>query len=78
MANTITLDSMFRELNSFIPCSKYFEGATQSKITTSNSKELKRLVQNWINGQYDECPEYAVQGMVHILETYQNKVGKSK
>lgn len=78
MANTITLDSMFRELNSFIPCSKYFEDATQSKITTSNNREFERLVQNWIYGKYDECPEYAVQGMVHILETYQNKVGKSK
>jgi len=78
MANAITLDSMFRELNSFIPCSKYFKDATQSKITTSNNKELKKLVQNWSDGQFDECPEYAVQGMVHILETYQNKVGKSK
>ena len=70
MANTVTLDSMFRELNSFIPCSKYFADATQSKITTSNNKEFKRLVQNWSNGQFDECPEHAVQGMVYILETF--------
>jgi hypothetical protein len=72
MANTVTLDSMFRELNSFIPCSKYFVDATQSKITTSNNKELKRLVQSWSKGQYDECPEYVVQGLVYILETFKN------
>lgn len=77
MANTVTLDSMFRELNSFIPCSKYFEDATQSKITTSNSKELKRLVQDWSNGQFDECPEYAVQGLVHILEISKKSFKKS-
>jgi 2-phosphoglycerate kinase len=32
--------------------------AKESDITTVNNKSLKRLVSDWVNGVYDEDPEY--------------------
>jgi len=62
-----SLLSMFRELNSFVPCAQHFEAADQSGIRVSNNRELSFLVRDWCNGDYDECPELLVQRLVGLL-----------
>ena len=62
-----TLLSMFHELNSFVPCAQHFEAAAKSRITVSNNKTFASLVKAWGQGDYDECPELVVQGLVNLI-----------
>jgi hypothetical protein len=64
----ITLGHMFRELNSFLPCSQYFEAADQSDITNHNNSDFAGAVNDWINGIYDEYPDYLLQTLVKVLD----------
>jgi hypothetical protein len=64
---TVSLLEMFQELNSFIPCSSHFEKAKESTITTENNKEFKGLVNEWTDGDYDECPDLLIQRLVSLL-----------
>ena len=73
---TVSLASMFRELNSFIPCDQYFADADRSGVTTRNNKDLKEEVRLWANGTYDEDPQYLVFILINILEHSKNKSKK--
>ena len=68
MAKSVSLESMFRELNSFIPCSQYFKRAADCKLSLAGQRSLKLLVEDWGCGVYDEDPDLAVDGLVRILE----------
>jgi len=74
---TVSLASMFRELDSFVPCDRYFAEADLSGVTTRNNKELKEEVRLWANGTYDEDPEYLVRILISILNRSKNKSKKS-
>jgi hypothetical protein len=62
-----TLLDMFQELNSFVNCSQYFDAAGRSSINTESSPRLKGLVREWIDGEYDECPELLAQRLAGLL-----------
>ena len=62
-----SLLSMFHELNSFVPCAQHFGAAGKSGITASNNKTFARLVREWCNGDYDECPELLVQCLTNLI-----------
>ena len=67
MSNTVTLLSMFEEMQTWVSFSPdQLEKAKKSKINTSNSLSFKFLVQNWGEGFYDESPEL----MKQELEAY--------
>ena len=67
MSNTVTLLSMFEEMQTWVSFSPdQLEKAKKSKINTSNSLSFKFLVQNWGEGFYDESPELIKQE----LESY--------
>jgi hypothetical protein len=61
-----TLFNMFAELNSFIDCKDHMDVTRDSDITTENSPEFKELVNEWIDGKYDECPELLKQRLTGI------------
>lgn len=63
----ITLESMFREMDTWIDCKKHFEQAAASGLHTGNNKRLASLVKGWGNGLYDEDPNYVVDELVRIL-----------
>jgi len=63
----MTLLQIFQELNSFVNCSQYFEAASRSSINTESSPRLKGLVREWVNGEYDECPELLAQRLAGLL-----------
>jgi len=67
--NQITLGSMFREMNSWVPCQSHFEAADKSGITTKNSVALKNAVEEWQSGIYDEDPNSLVNELIYILES---------
>jgi hypothetical protein len=69
MAKSVSLESMFRELDTFVPCSKYFKAAASCKLTAAGKRDLKYLVQGWSQGAYDEDPDLAVDGLVRILNS---------
>lgn len=73
--NVYTLESMLRELDSFVPCEKYFNAASKSGITTANNKELAKLVKDWGNGVYDNDPDYMVSGLVALLPKHVKENG---
>ena len=65
-----SLFNMFAELNSFVDCKEHMEATRDSNITTENSPEFKGLVNGWIGGEYDECPELLKQRLTRMyLET---------
>ena len=70
---TVSLASMFRELDSFVPCSQYFAEADLSGVTTKNNKDLKEEVRLWSKGTYDEDPNYLVNILIGILRRSQKK-----
>jgi len=63
----MTLLEFFEELNSFTNCEKYFTKAAMSGITTDNNSELRELLTNWIDGMYDEDPEYLRDELVYFI-----------
>jgi hypothetical protein len=69
MAKSVSLENMFRELNSFIPCSQYFKSAASCKLTTAGKLDLKALVEGWSSGIYDEDPDQVVNELVRILNS---------
>jgi len=69
MANqTTTLGDMFREINSFLPCSKHFTKADASGINTENNGTFNEAVRNWSDGHYDENPGYLLQILESLLD----------
>ena len=65
---SVSLVDMYNEMQSWIQVSpKTLSKAKASKITTSNNKEFKRLVNQWERGIYDEDPEMLVQELDNIL-----------
>jgi hypothetical protein len=42
--------------------------AKESNITTVNNKSLKGLVSDWINGVYDEDPEYLACELTNLIK----------
>ncbi len=61
-----SLFNMFAELNSFVDCKEHMEATRDSNITTENSPEFKRLVNGWMDGEYDECPELLKQRLTRM------------
>jgi 2-phosphoglycerate kinase len=54
-----TLHEFMGEINTYSPIEEeVMAKAKESDITTVNNKSLKRLVSDWVNGVYDEDPEY--------------------
>jgi predicted ATPase len=41
--------------------------AKEANITTVNNKSLKGLVSDWINGVYDEDPEYLASELSNLI-----------
>jgi len=74
MAKSVSLESMFREMDTFIPCSKYFKDAASCKLTAAGKRNLKALVEGWSRGIYDEDPEFVVNGLVRILNSCELKL----
>lgn len=68
MTNQITIGDMFRELNSFLPCSNNFAKADASGITFENNGTFSDAVQNWIRGYYDDEPGYLLQILEELLD----------
>ena len=65
---SVSLVDMYNEMQSWVQVSpKTLSKAKVSKITTSNNKEFKRLVNQWERGIYDEDPEMLVQELDNIL-----------
>lgn len=64
----ITLGNMFRELNSFVPCSNRFAQADASPVNTKNNRDFKALVRDWSMGAYDEDPGLMVQRLEKFLK----------
>jgi hypothetical protein len=63
----MTLLEFFEELNSFTNCEKHFNKAAMSNITTDNNSELRELLTRWIDGEYDEDPEYLRDELVSLI-----------
>jgi hypothetical protein len=63
----MTLLKFFEELNSFTNCEKYFSKAAMSDITSDNNSDLRMLLTNWIDGMYDEDPEYLRDELVYFI-----------
>lgn len=65
---TTTLSLMLLEMQTWckIPA-ETVQAAEASGITTSNSKELKRYVNFWANGHYDEDPQLLVNSLIHLI-----------
>ncbi len=61
-----SLFNMFAELNSFVDCKEHMEATRDSNITTESSPEFKGLVNGWIGGEYDECPELLKQRLTRM------------
>lgn len=61
-----TLFNMFAELNSFVDCKDHMDVTRDSGINTENSPEFKGLVNEWSNGEYDECPELLKQRLTKM------------
>jgi len=58
----LSLYDFMQEIRSFTPIdSVSLERAKQSGINTSNSKQLKSLLNGWVSGVYDEDPQYLAQ-----------------
>ena len=57
-----------QEINSFaIVENETFDNAKLSKITTSNNKPFKKMVDAWVEGEYDEDPEILVSEISNLL-----------
>ena len=67
---TTTLSSMLLEMQTWctIPA-ETVQAAEASGITTRNSKELKRYVNSWVHGNYDEDPQLLVNALIHLIPT---------
>jgi len=65
---TTTLSSMLLEMQTWctIPA-ETVQAAEASGITTRNSKELKRYVNFWAHGHYDEDPQLLVNSLIHLI-----------
>ena len=59
---------MLAEMNSYVPCTRYFKSVANTKMTAVKTKRLKELVKEWTNGRYDEDPEILVQELVHLID----------
>jgi capsid portal protein len=44
------------------------ERAKNSNITSANNKNLKDLIDSWINQDYDECPELLADELVRLIK----------
>jgi len=64
---------MFREMDSFIPCSQYFKRASKCKLSLADQRKLKLLVEDWGSGAYDEDPDSVVYILTAILERNEKK-----
>ena len=64
----MTILGMLEEMNSYLPCTKYFKSASNIKMTAVKTKRLKELVKEWTEGRYDEDPEILVQELVHLID----------
>ena len=64
---TVTLLTMFQELNSFVGCREYFARAKATNITTKNNISFNSLVEAWGCGDYDESPELLVSELARLL-----------
>ena len=64
----MTILDMLAEMNSYVPCTRYFKSAANTKMTAVKTKRLKELVKEWTNGRYDEDPEILVQELVHLID----------
>ena len=54
-----TLHEFMGEINTYSRIEEsVMTKAKESDITTVNNRSLKRLVSDWVNGVYDEDPEY--------------------
>jgi hypothetical protein len=64
----LSLYDLMQEIRSFTPIdSVSLEKAKQSGINTRNSPKLKSLLNEWINGVYDEDPDYLAQELECLI-----------
>ena len=64
-----TLSSMLREMQTWVTVSEdTIKKADSLGINTNNSKLFKRLVNDWINGMYDEDPELLTNKLIYLIK----------
>ena len=64
----LSLYDLMQEIRSFTTIdSVSLEKAKQSGINTSNSRELKSLLNGWMDGTYDEDPQYLAQELESLV-----------
>jgi hypothetical protein len=58
----LSIYDLMQEIRSFTPIDPVsLERAKRSDINTGNNKKLKRLLNEWMSGVYDEDPQYLAQ-----------------
>jgi hypothetical protein len=63
-----TLHEFMGEINTYATIEEsVMTKAKESDITTVNNRSLKRLVSDWVNGVYDEDPEYLACELVRLV-----------
>lgn len=64
-----TLSSMLQEMQTWVTVSEdTIKKADSLGINTNNSKVFKRLVNDWINGMYDEDPELLTNKLIYLIK----------
>jgi hypothetical protein len=64
----LSLYELMQEIRSFTPVDLVsLEKAKQSGINTNNSPKLKLLLNRWVNGMYDEDPDYLAQELEWLV-----------
>ena len=64
----LSLFEFMGEINTYSPIGQEaMAKAKESTITTGNNKELKQLVSDWVNGEYDEDPDMLASELVSLV-----------
>jgi hypothetical protein len=64
----LSLYDLMQEIRTYTPIDPAsLEKAKQSNITTTNSRELKNLLNGWMKGSYDEDPQYLAQELEWLV-----------
>ena len=64
----MTIFDMLQEMESFTKVSEDdLNKASHSNINEKNSIHLKRLIEEWCDGCYDEDPDLLVNNLVYLL-----------
>ena len=64
----LSLYDLMQEIRTYAPIDPIsLERAKQSNINTTNSRELKNLLNGWMKGSYDEDPQCLAQELEWLI-----------